>query len=126
MAYKLTKAKIKEMAYDLLEKLYEENIYLDVFIYYNNRLLYMNSKAEIQDVDNVDPHDYFPYAANHHILSMSFEGSLYHIINYQDIEYLNNFFAQYCCYYELGNSWNLTVYPIVDSMEVEYTEYERF
>jgi len=60
--------------------------------------------------------DYFEYG-NPLTLSMSFEGNLYGVFNYfwensllskwHDEFY--NLIEKYDCYFELGNSWNLTI-----------------
>lgn len=60
--------------------------------------------------------DYFEYG-NPHTLSMSFEGNLYEVFNYYWenmtlFEWHEQFYQMindYGVYYELGNSWNLTV-----------------
>lgn len=68
-------------------------------------------------IDDIDPKDYFEYAGG--IISMSFEGILYDIFNgYTNLvgQELAKKFGQllrrYSCYYELGNSWNLSIHEI--------------
>lgn len=51
---------------------------------------------------------------------MSFEGPLYHMINYGSYEDVsdnflvefNDLFDEYGLYYELGDAWNLSAYKI--------------
>lgn len=127
----LTKQKIEQLAKEIIAFLEKEGIAGDVSIYFNNKVM----RSKINDngyewitEENVDPHEYFEYAAYDHILSMSFEGGLYDVLNYsfgRREEELDNIFNKYGLYYELGNSWNLSVYPIDDDMEIEYTKYER-
>jgi hypothetical protein len=62
-----------------------------------------------------NPRDYFEYA-NPKTLSMSFEGSLNHVLNAYvpgwvklEAEF-SKIFAKHNCYYEMGHAWNLSVY----------------
>lgn len=119
---KLTKIKIAEMANEIVELLKKYDME-DVCIYFNNKRI---NDGKLEDGE-FDPHDYFDYAAYDHILSMSFEGALYHAINYSGgrvVNQLDKIFDKYGLYYELGNAWNLTAYPLKD-MEVEYTVYDK-
>lgn len=113
------------MAYEVMDFLIENELQNDVRIYFNNKAIeFDNQTNSIKVTDNISPKNYFKYAADNHILSMSFEGSLYDIINYDDLFYLTPIFKKYGCYDELGNEWNLSVYP--DRMpenEIEFTLY---
>lgn len=67
---------------------------------------------------NKNPKEYFEYVNNDHILSMSFEGGLYYVLNAyvpgwtkKESEF-QKLFAKYGWYYELGHAWNLSVYEI--------------
>ena len=127
----LTKQNIEELANKIIAFLEKEKIAGDVSIYFNNKV--MSSRRndngyEWITEENVDPHEYFECAAYDHIFSMSFEGGLYDVLNYsfgRREEEFDNIFDKYGLYYELGNSWNLSVYPIDYNMEIEYTKYER-
>lgn len=131
---KLTKERIEQMAKEIMDFLIENEISHDVSIYYNNKKMRNNyewSNGEYVDnvevLDDYNPHDYFEYAAHNHILSMSFEGSLYTVLNYsfgRTEDEFRKIFEKYGVYYELGNSWNLTAYVIDDAMGVDYTVYE--
>ena len=63
---------------------------------------------------DMDPGDYFEYVNPEHILSMSFEGPIYHMFNYGEykpvLKKFNELLEKYGLYYELGNAWNLTCY----------------
>lgn len=131
---KLTKALIEQMAKEIMDFLVANELSYDVCIYYNNKKMKndykWNGDEFINNVivlDDYNPHDYFDYAAYDHILSMSFEGALYECINYsgRNVDKLDAIFAKYGVYYELGNAWNLTVCPINDDMEIEYTLYDK-
>lgn len=76
-----------------------------------------NAPFDVNDYDaaienGMDPRDYFEYVREPNILSMSFEGTLYDILNNHDMFVLQDLFSKYGLYYELGNAWNLSAYPI--------------
>lgn len=132
---KITKPDIERLANEIMAFLEAYGIAGSVSIYYNGNVV--RSRTEYDSEYNatytwvktydVDPHDYFEYAAYDHILSMSFEGGLYDLLNYSGGNTMDKFmkiFEKYGLYYELGNSWNLTC-CLIDDVEVEYTHYER-
>lgn len=132
----LTKTNIEELANEIITFLNEHELANSVSIYFNNKV--MRSKGKWDEdynyvpnwitEEDVDPHDYFEYAAYDHILSMSFEGGLYDLLNYRFGKTEEQFIAifdRHGLYYELGNSWNLSAYLSDDDIEVEYTKYER-
>lgn len=132
---KITKTDIERLANEIIAFLEANDIASDVSIYYNGNVV--RSKTEYKGdgeysyiwvkTENVDPHKYFEYAAYDHILSMSFEGGLYDVLNYSGGRKMDKFMKileKYGLYYELGNSWNLTC-CLIDDVEVEYTYYER-
>lgn len=132
---KLNKIKIEELAKDVLKFLIKNEIDEDVRIFFNNKRMYNKRKYdggwncignEIITEADVCPLDYFEYAADNHILSMSFEGNFYDCINYSGL-FLDEFEAlleKYGLYYELGESWNLTCYPSDGEYDgIEYTDY---
>ena len=131
---KITKTDIERLANEIIAFLELYDIADGVSIYYNGNVVrskseYTNGKYSCfwAKTDDVDPHDYFEYAAYDHILSMSFEGGLYDLLNYSGGSTMDKFmgiFEKYGLYYELGNSWNLTC-CLIDNAEVEYTYYER-
>lgn len=127
----LTKQNIGQLVKEIIIFLEKEGIADSVSIYFNNKV--MRSQRNDDGYNwvsekNVDPHDYFEYAAYDHILSMSFEGGLYDMLNYsfgRKEKGFNAIFEEHGLYYEFGDSWNLSVYPIDNDMEIEYTKYER-
>lgn len=132
---KITKTDIERLANEIIAFLEANDIASDVSIYYNGNVV--RSKTEYKGdgeysytwvkTENVDPHKYFEYAAYDHILSMSFEGGLYDVLNYSGGRKMDKFMEileKYGLYYELGNAWNLTC-CLIDDAEVEYTYYER-
>lgn len=134
---KLTKTNIEELAQEIMEFLERTGMMSSVSIYYNGKVVRENSDYSVKDDDftyswktteNVDPHDYFEWAAYDHILSMSFEGPLYEVLNYtfgKMEERFREIFDKYGLYFEFGNAWNLTAYLLDDDIEVEYTKYEE-
>ena len=132
---KLTKANIEQLANEIMQFLDKHEMQDAVCIYFNNKRIRSKSNWDGENLtyqwieeSNIDPHNYFEYAAYGHILSMSFEGSLYDCLNYsfgRREEQFRKLFDKYNLYFELGNFWNLTAYPINDDMEIEYTYYEK-
>lgn len=70
---------------------------------------------DLYEFANRNPKDYFEFA-NPETLSMSFEGRLYHVLNgyvsgwSKLTDDFGKIFDKYDCYYEMGHSWNLSVY----------------
>jgi hypothetical protein len=132
---KLTKANIEQLAQEIMKFLEQKGLNSGVCIYYNNKRMRSDGHWDGEDLTyswveelDMDPHDYFEYAAYEHILSMSFEGGLYDVLNYsfgKREEQFRELFEKYGLYFELGNSWNLSVYLIDDNIEVEYTYYNE-
>lgn len=133
---KLTKTNIDALAKEIIEFLETKELANSVSIYYNNKVVRSKGKWDADynyipcwvTEEDVNPHDYFEYAAYNHILSMSFEGGLYDVLNYSfghREEEFRAIFEKYGLYFELGNSWNLSAYPDDDDMEIEYTKYEK-
>ena len=132
---KLTKANIEQFAMDVLHYLEAHGLDYDVCIYFNNKRIKNeynwrdpNPQPKLVVQENISPFTYFEYANYDHILSMSFEGPLYDVLNYSGgkrEDELLKIFEQYGCYWELGNMWNLSAYPLDDDMEIEFTAYGR-
>lgn len=112
------------LANDIYTWCLEHDCWQDVYIYYNGKR--MGTSGHDKDGKEVycyggkpyiesgyDPRDYFKYVREPNILSMSFEGPLYEILD-NDMEALNELFKKYGLYYEFGNAWNLSAYPIND------------
>ena len=135
---KLTKIKIEELVKEIESFLQKNDLLGDVCIYFNNKRHMWHNKydenwnflgfgCDIQE--DISPLDYFEYANPKHILSMSFEGAFYEVLNGYSAysgrmqERFLKLLNKYNLYYELGNAWNLTCYPTADDMEIEFTDY---
>lgn len=133
---KITKEDIANLANQILNNLLKAENYGCCVYYNNNRArikhcdidhpeIRMEPHIEIQE--GVSPFTFFQYANPDHILSMSFDGSFYNDVNYNGnapkwfLQLLN----RYGLYYEMGDAWNLSLYPLDDSMEIETTNYPR-
>ena len=120
----LSEALTEELAQAIYQLLLRHEMWLDVAIYYNGNRMSTSARDETGKetfryngapfIENdINPHDYFSYAGP--TLSMSFEGPMYRAVNYGGFDdFLSAFDAlleEYGLYYELGNAWNLSVYP---------------
>ena len=132
----LTKTNIEALAKEIITFLEKYELANAVSIYFNNKVMRDRGSYDKdynyipgwETTEDVNPHDYFEYCAYDHILSMSFEGGLYHVLNYyggKREEEFRAIFERYGLYYELGNAWNLSAYLSDDDIEVEYTKYAR-
>lgn len=117
----LSGKKREELAAEIVEWLVENELWVDVRIYFNGKYwgthnpetgeYYYNELKYYEGI--ADPRDYFEYVNEpENILSMSFEGPLYEVLNgyrgYHLETEFNNIFTKYGLYFELGNAWNLT------------------
>lgn len=116
---------IEELANEILEWLKENSLWVDCRIYFNGMAYSTDDRdgsytsGRINDVHiikDINPRDYFDYAGD--ILSMSFEGPLYEVFNgyaghisTKLCHEFSSILSEYGLYYELGNAWNLSVYP---------------
>jgi hypothetical protein len=126
----LPEEKIEELAKEIRQFLIDNNMWVDVRIYFNGKAFatddgknfYYNDPEHLVVLENMNPKDYFDYVAEPHILSMSFEGDFCSCLNgygeygakFDDMiqQEFSNILAKYGLYYELGNHWNLTCYPV--------------
>lgn len=127
----LTDETIKDMAMRLMRYLSDRDLFYDAVLYYHydgqwvscHSNVFGNTSDLVHKTETVngktyewwerqddEPSRYFEW--NGDILSMSFEGPLYHALNthYTENEYLRNFFSHYGLHFELGNAWNFTLY----------------
>lgn len=136
--FKISKKTIENIAKSIIRELKKKNLANDVCIYFNNKRISIqmcldpNDYTKIKWVqkieENINPHDYFEYAAYDHIISMSFEGAFYDYINYSHGSFPNSLekeFKELGIYWELGDAWNCSFYPVYDDMDIEYTKYEK-
>ena len=115
---------IESLADELRNWLEDNELWSDCRIYFNGKAYSTDDGSGQYDstkhhgwyeLEDIDPHDYFEYAGG--VLSMSFEGPLYEVLNGYLGEYsrevcekFDDIFHRYGLYYELGNSWNLSAY----------------
>ena len=119
--------KWRKMADEIRKWLLDHEMWSDVTIFFDGVAYstsdgkgnyYYNDPEHLIELHDRDPRDYFSYVNPDHILSMSFEGPLYEMLNYYDAypddwrDEFDGIFRKYGVYYELGNAWNLTVYRI--------------
>jgi len=117
---KLTKKQIERLALEIRRFLLNRDMWVDVTIYFNGKAISTddrngnfgyNDPDKLFILENMNPRDYFLYAGD--ILSMSFEGDFYDVLNYDcwpaAKKHFEDLLSKYGLYYVLGNSWNLTV-----------------
>lgn len=125
MSKALTSEQKEQLALELIDYLISKGLFTDVTAYVNgrsygtydreNEKFYYNDKNHIVITENKDPRDCFEYVSKDNILSMSFEGPLYHVLNgysgpYTVYDEMGKICEKYGCYFELGNAWNMTCY----------------
>lgn len=119
----LTPEKIEELADKIYQLFRKNDMWCDSQIYFNGKCLSNKDYAGHYHYDGTayiyedkDPRDYFEYVNPEHILSMGFEGPVYHMFNYGKYSgVLKKFKAlleRYGLCYEQGDAWNLTCYYI--------------
>lgn len=133
----LSKRKISWLAHKIIKVLEEECLAGDMSIYFNNKVIRISLKFDKdwnpvwkeKHCNNVDPHTYLTYAAYNHIISISTEGGLYDKLNYGNGEFpkkLEKLFEQHGIYWELGDSWNLSFFPVTENdSHIQYTRYNK-
>lgn len=133
----VTKKEIDSLAKEIMDYLLQKDLAEGVFIYFNGKRMHSGYSHDgpsgrtvgsgIVTEDGFCPLDYFEYANHRHILSMSFEGPFYHSMNYNGygMDGFNSILARFGLYYEMGNAWNLSLFPADDDMysQIEYTDY---
>lgn len=116
--------KTEALAWDIYKLLRKHKIWMDTRIYFNGKCLSTSNRGADNKwefryngdpfiLEDIQPQDYFDYAGS--ILSMSFEGPFYEAMNYSGgsvIDEFNELLKRYGVYYELGNTWNLTLAEI--------------
>lgn len=123
----MTKKQKEQLATEIFEWLVKHEMWVDVAIYFNGKRWSTSNHKDCMDFcynehkyfeDEADPRDYFEYVNEPNILSMSFEGPLYHVLNayvpgWVKLEdEFRKIFEKYGVYYEMGHAWNLTCYEM--------------
>jgi len=108
----MAKRDMKKLAYEIADLLDSYECADGTMIYFDNkRLEHLGDEWVLKE--GYSPDTYFEYC-NLDTLSMSFEGPFYEVINYglcnSLLEKFDKLIASYGYYYELGNSWNLSLY----------------
>lgn len=118
-------SKYKALAIDIYEWCKANDLWGDNTIYFEGKA-WSNSEMwhgehgkkltdDLYEYKDRNPRDYFEFA-NPKTLSMSFEGALNHVLNAYTPgwvkleEQFRELFDKYDCHYEMGHSWNLSVY----------------
>lgn len=124
---KMTAKQKENLAKEIHSFLVKHGLWVDCSIYFNGKCWSTQRKVgdrlefcynENRYFESVaDPKDYFEYVRQpENILSMSFEGGLYEVLNgyhsYKLEAEFQQIFRKYGLYYEMGNSWNLSCYEI--------------
>ena len=115
------------LARDIYDWCVKNDLWGDNIIYFNGKAWSSSSDwgmasgkkidEELYEYENKNPLDYFEYA-NPNTLSMSFEGSLNHVLNgyvYGWVKLEAEFsklFEKYGLYYEMGYAWSLSAYEM--------------
>lgn len=107
--------------------LLDREMWIDTTIYFNGKAFstndrhdnfYYNDPEHLIVLEDQDPRDYFEYVNEPHILSMSFEGPLYEVLNgycYGWVELYDSFtelLEKYGVLFELGDAWNLSCFEV--------------
>lgn len=145
---KYTKENISDIAHDFMDLLTEKNLAQDVAVYFNGMrysshrvpvskggsvFYFYKDLGDSNDIVNMqknpaeyDPNNYFDFVPEKHIMSVSFEGLLYDVLNGMTGQpyWMSEFFRRWGLHIELGNSWNFSLYPDdVDGNSIELWEY---
>lgn len=122
----LTTEQTEQLATEIFNWLVDHEMWVDVCIYFNGKKWSTNNKNCTEFCYNerkyfeyeAEPTDYFEYVREPNILSMSFEGIFYEVLNgyvsgwTKLEEEFRKILEKYGLYYELGNAWNLTCFEI--------------
>lgn len=118
-------SKYAALAKDIYDWCQKHDLWGDNTIYFDGKA-WSNSKEwsgirgikiaeDLYEYADKNPKNYFEWA-NPQTLSMSFEGSLNHVLNAYvpgwtalEDEFIK-LFDKHGCYYEMGNAWNLSVF----------------
>ena len=118
--------RLEALAFDIYHWLKKQSLWQDVYIYYDGKCMGTSGTVDGKTVyryngepfieDGFDPRKYFDYVAKEHILSLSFEGPLYDVLNgccpgWPKLEAeFRRIFQKHGCYMEMGDAWNGSCY----------------
>lgn len=120
---KLTNKQLDKLAVDLIIFLQQHDLFYMVNIYVNNKMLTDNRMkgSEMKTtpfgpyyiINDINPKDKIEYA-NPETITVTFEGPLYHFINYEGehslYKQLCNLFERHGLYLEQGYPWSFALY----------------
>lgn len=120
----LTTEQREQLATEIFNWLVKHEMWIDVQIYFNGKCWSTSNQDHTEFCYNenryfeyeAEPNKYFEYVRKPNILSMSFEGILYDVLNgyvhgwISLEEKFRKIFDKYGLYYELGNAWNLSCF----------------
>jgi hypothetical protein len=123
MSYIPTPDELDELKDRIIDYLKENDLWLDCGIYVNDKRYSYDQSApdEVRIEEEIYVEDYLDYYRHSgNLLAMYFEGPLYHLINGyaptaksdRFFEDFNGLLNEYGLYYEQGNAWDLSCYPI--------------
>jgi len=115
---------MEALTLEIIDFLQQNQLFQDVNIFCNNKQFSSNySAGSIMEkaqlgiyyvMENRNAADVVEFN-NHNTITMTFEGPLYHILNYGPAKTEQAFlklFNKYGLYYELGYAWSLAAYPV--------------
>lgn len=122
-----TGQEMEELALKLIDKFNADELWFHCWIYVNGKRFWANTylpeehekriteNGAVYYVENdVDVEDYLDCFCNPDTLSVTFEGPLYHKINYEDFDYIFNLSDEilkpYGLYFEQGYAWSMSAY----------------
>ena len=123
----ITPANMEKLAENLIDFFSSKDLFHDVCIYVNNQAWKSDKYMDDKDLTeaytakgnkyyikkNVDIKAQLEYS-NPKTISITFEGPLYHVINYDDYDFVyklsNKFLDPYGLYFEQGYAWSMAAY----------------
>lgn len=118
--------RLEALAQEIYQWLLEHEMWIDICIYYDGKRMSTGHRDADGKwsfryngepfYDEADPRDYFEYVNEPHILSMSFEGAFYEVMNGYSrgcgalLDEFETLLAKHGLRHELGDAWNLTCY----------------
>lgn len=121
----ITPDNMKCVAIELIDFLHKNKLWENTCIYVADEAWYSESHSDSTEHNtnknttyfvksNIDVVDYLGEYCNPETISITFEGPLYHKINYHDYDFLQKltkkFLNKYGLYFELGHAWSMTAY----------------
>ena len=118
---------MEQLAKDLIDYFVKLGVFSDICIYVNSQAFKSNKYCDETDLSeaktdtgnkyyirkNVDIKKQLEYS-NPDTVSIVFEGPLYHLINYDDYDFIakltKKFLTKYNLYFEQGYAWSMTAY----------------